>query len=517
MFFFFSFFFIRVVTPAGRSLCFFVVLTLSFEKNFGVPIEEGSYDTSTDTEIRVAERARSELQDTLRPHFIQRKKDEVLELPTKTEYVVWTHLSEKQRQLYEEYTSSSDQVQSVLSGDKKSPLEAITWLKKLCGHPLLVEYPASDVGSVIAQCSPDYLMKHSSKLEILATLLSKLCSEGHRVLVFSQSTKTLDIIQQVIQEISFSRIDGSTKEKDRQRFVDEFNDKNTNVEVMLLSTKAGGLGLTLTGADRAVVYDPSWNPAEDSQAVDRCYRIGQEHPVVVYRLVSSGTVEEKMYEKQLYKESLRRTIMTSMANWKFPKFNKKELRSLFRLAPEGECAVLSKLDTQIKGEHSQLKSHLQVVDMSCHGVLLKDRKNPDGTTDEPSAFHSPSKLASPTKVFSSFSGPVRSCVKKNKAIHQDTPPSESSSKRDARPLGRTKSKSSAKPVESSPPVQRILDQVIRLQVDGEHKAALQQLLDLLESGRAQGNDKMHMHKLIAKSSASLGWLAPPERRSHSTY
>lgn len=133
-------------------------------------------------------------------------------------------------------------------------------------------------------------------------------------MVFSQSTKTLDIIERVLEGVNLSRIDGSTKEKDRQRFVDDFNSPSSTVDVMLVSTKAGGLGLTLTGASRAIIFDPSWNPAEDSQAVDRCYRIGQLREVQVFRLIASGTVEEKMYEKQVHKDGIRRAVVTSSGN-----------------------------------------------------------------------------------------------------------------------------------------------------------------------------------------------------------
>lgn len=109
----------------------------------------------------------------------------------------------------------------------------------------------------------------------------------------------LNIIERVLESIPFARIDGSTKETERQRRVDDFNSSNGKAKVMLLSTKAAGVGLTLTGADRAVIYDPSWNPAEDAQAVDRCYRIGQTKEVTVFRFITAGTVEEKMYEKQV--------------------------------------------------------------------------------------------------------------------------------------------------------------------------------------------------------------------------
>jgi SNF2 family DNA or RNA helicase len=165
----------------------------------------------------------------------------------------------------------------LLNGEKKSPLEAITYLKKLCGHPTLVSKRFTgetyDIQGNLENTSIEELLQQSQKLQALSALIAALTNAGHRVLIFSQSTRMLDIIQRVLHKVArMSRIDGSTKERDRQRLVDDFNNPKSKCSCMLLSTKAGGLGLTLTGADRAIIYDPSWNPAEDSQAVDRCYR-----------------------------------------------------------------------------------------------------------------------------------------------------------------------------------------------------------------------------------------------------
>lgn len=181
-----------------------------------------------------------------------------------------------------------------------SPLEAITYLKKLCDHPLLVSdmrcYKKSEI--------------ESGKLQVLLYLLGELKCNGHKSLIFSPSTKILDIIESSLP-LNLARIDGQTKGKDRQKLVDEFNRKESKIDAMLLSTKAAGIGLNLTGADRAIIFSPSWNPADDAQAVDRCYRIGQRKDVVVYRFITAGTVEEKMYEKQVYKDGIRRTITTT--------------------------------------------------------------------------------------------------------------------------------------------------------------------------------------------------------------
>ena len=138
------------------------------------------------------------------------------------------------------------------------------------------------------------------------------------------------------------------------------------------------MGLTLVGADRVIIYDPSWNPAEDSQAIDRCYRIGQTKEVVVFRLIAAGTVEEKMYEKQVHKDGIRRVVMTSAGNSTKRYFDRNELRRLFSLSEEGKCDVLDRLGqadqcdrVSVESlEHGTLASmHKSIVGISKHDAL----------------------------------------------------------------------------------------------------------------------------------------------------
>jgi DNA excision repair protein ERCC-6 len=118
---------------------------------------------------------------------------------------------------------------------------------------------------------------------------------------------------------------------ERQERIDTFN-RTTELDVCLLTTRACAYGITLTGADRVIIYDPSWNPAEDRQAVDRAYRIGQTRDVVVYRLIMASAIEEKMYEKQVFKDGIKATVLESGRSRLY--FNKDELRQLFTLGPE---------------------------------------------------------------------------------------------------------------------------------------------------------------------------------------
>ncbi len=237
----------------------------TFLNQYAEAIEGGRIKDATGHTLRIAEKANKELQQKLRPHFLQRMKNEEFKdcLPVKKELVVWTHLSELQRDRYKNYVVDGGKVAAILTGEISSPLEAITWLKKLCDHPSLVD-------KLNESCpeNPNELISNSSKLNVLVDLVSRLKKGKHRCLIFSPSTKMLDIMEKVLP-LKLGRIDGSTKGKDRQNIVDRFNQDNESFDALLLSTKAAGVGLTLTGADRCIIYSPSWNPADDSQAVDR--------------------------------------------------------------------------------------------------------------------------------------------------------------------------------------------------------------------------------------------------------
>jgi SNF2 family DNA or RNA helicase len=142
--------------------------------------------------------------------------------------------------------------------------------------------------------------------------MANLRSEGHRLLIFSMSKKMLNIVEAILasghldggkKAIKFMRIDGDTEIAEREHMCNKFN-ADKSIFCALLTTKVGGFGLNLTGADRAVILDPDWNPANDNQAVDRCFRIGQKRDVIVYRLITMGGIEEKIYRRQIFKKSM---------------------------------------------------------------------------------------------------------------------------------------------------------------------------------------------------------------------
>jgi SNF2 family DNA or RNA helicase len=262
-------------------------------------------------------------------------------LGTKTDLVVWLTLTETQRELYEAFLSSAP-VRACLN-KTASPLAAVTVLKKICDHPgLLTEKaaaaaaagareesggPSSSSGSdasgpdAAPPATPDQdpatlaleaaIMDRvaargtdaSVKTAFVAALVAALVVARHRVLLFSQSRLMLDIVEAELaaRRVTMARIDGGVA--DRAGVVARFQAAG-GPDVLLLTTGVGGLGLTLTAATRVVLIDPSWNPAADAQAVDRAYRIGQAKDVTVFRLICCGTVEEKIYRKQVFKAGL---------------------------------------------------------------------------------------------------------------------------------------------------------------------------------------------------------------------
>jgi superfamily II DNA/RNA helicase len=177
----------------------------------------------------------------------------------------------------------------------------------VCNHPFLFGEPRDVSGRFYGEANPELLALASGKFRLLDRMLPKLKERGHKVLIFSQMTKLLDILEDYlsIYQYKFCRIDGSCKVNHRQSSIDRFN-SDPSYFVFLLSTRAGGLGINLTSADTCILFDSDWNPHQDSQAQDRCHRIGQTRPVIVYRLLTAGSIEIEVMEKQISKKKLER-------------------------------------------------------------------------------------------------------------------------------------------------------------------------------------------------------------------
>ncbi|KAI8499617.1 hypothetical protein Bbelb_226680 [Branchiostoma belcheri] len=181
-------------------------------------------------------------------------------------------------------------------------------LRKICNHPYLIEYPLDPATQDFLV--DERLVESSGKLLLLDKMLPMLQKEGHKVLIFSQMTKMMDVLEDfcLYRQHKYCRLDGTMAYPDRQEQIDTFN-RDPEYFVFLLSTRAGGLGINLTAADTVIIYDSDWNPQCDLQAQDRCHRIGQTRPVVVYRLVTANTIDQKIVERAAGKRKLEKMVM----------------------------------------------------------------------------------------------------------------------------------------------------------------------------------------------------------------
>lgn len=261
----------------------------------------------------------------LHPFILRRRKDEVAkELPQKTTILRTVELSGSQRDLYETVRVAMDEkVRSEIAsrGFRRSQiviLDALLKLRQVCCDPQLVKSPAAR------------RVKERAKLELLMDMLPELVSEGRRILVFSQFTTMLDLIQEELKtaNLGFVRLTGDTL--DRETPIRTF--QAGEVPIFLISLKAGGVGLNLTTADTVIHYDPWWNPAVENQATDRAHRLGQDKPVFVYKLIVAGSIEEKILALQEKKAELAAGILSDDRQSDI-KFNEYDLAALFEPLP----------------------------------------------------------------------------------------------------------------------------------------------------------------------------------------
>lgn len=177
--------------------------------------------------------------------------------------------------------------------------------------------------------------------------------EQHRVLLFTQSRQMLDLIERFVckRDYKYVRMDGQTAIKSRQMKIDQFN-HDSSIFLFLLTTKVGGIGINLTGADRVIIFDPDWNPSTDIQARERCWRIGQKNNVIIYRFLTVGTVEEKIYHRQIFKQYLTKRVLENPCHRRFFKFN--HLQELFTLREMNETSeIFSESKVKLKSKESK--------------------------------------------------------------------------------------------------------------------------------------------------------------------
>lgn len=315
-------------------------------------------DATTDSRAMLLSKQRIDrARSMLTPFILRRKKWQVLkDLPKKTRHVITCSLTPEQQELYNTQLAKAWDIRERKSRGERIPAEenanVLIRLRQAAIHPTLFRcfYTEKKLRKIAYECpkveqfqasnpkliemelmayadfeTHDLCSKHkllhrymlgpafwetSGKVTELLSLLAKFKADGHKTLVFSQFVMVLDILETVLKnrDISYLRLDGSTKVDERQDLIDLFNADNDDFEVFMLSTKAGGAGINLTAASRVVVFDSGFNPQDDVQAENRCHRIGQTKDVEIYRLISEGTVEEQIYEMGKVKLQLDREV-----------------------------------------------------------------------------------------------------------------------------------------------------------------------------------------------------------------
>eukprot|EP00922_Rhytidocystis_sp_ex-Travisia-forbesii_P059561 GHVS01088322.1.p1 GENE.GHVS01088322.1~~GHVS01088322.1.p1 ORF type:complete len:1111 (-),score=331.90 GHVS01088322.1:297-3629(-) len=265
----------------------------------------------------------------LKPFLLRRVKKEVLtEMPPKKELLLFVPLSEMQKKLYKDVlTKNVSALQGGEGSARTQLLNLAMQLRKAANHPYLFE------GYEDKTLDPfgEHVVENAGKMVFVDKLLVRLKGMGSRTLIFSQMTRMIDILEDFcrIRGYRYCRIDGNTSGEDRDRQIEDFNAPGSPLDVFLLSTRAGGLGINLATADTVILFDSDWNPQVDLQAMDRAHRIGQKKAVNVYRLVHEHTIEEKVIERATMKLQLDTAVIQHgrLAD-KHKQFGKNELLSM---------------------------------------------------------------------------------------------------------------------------------------------------------------------------------------------
>ena len=327
---------------------------VNFRQQFEIPIRQGGYANASNLQFQTAGKCAEILKDTISEYLLQRfKADVASDLPKKSEQVLFCKLTKFQRDAYEAFLSS-EELKAIMNG-KRQILYGVDILRKICNHPDLQEHRSLSI-----KVGYDYGNgAKSGKMQVVKALLGLWKVQGHKTLLFAQHRIMLDILEKFIRSMggfNCRRMDGTTPIQARQGLVDEFNN-NPNAHVFLLTTKVGGLGVNLTGADRVIIYDPDWNPSTDVQARERAWRLGQKREVKIYRLMTAGTIEEKIYHRQLFKQFLINKILRDPKQRQA--FQMKDLHDLFTLggadAPATETSELFK-GTEVRFNNDEAPS-----------------------------------------------------------------------------------------------------------------------------------------------------------------
>lgn len=376
----------------------------NFRKLYERPMSRAASGNRTTQRERDSGATQSRAFDEITKTFMLRRlQSEVLRsmLPPRTEVLLFCQPTERQCELYRTITNNSTIYRQNAAGCSLDALTSLTAVRKVCSHPCL--YEDSQYGR-----TEDLAL--SGKLVVLDALLRSIKEyTSDKVVLVSNFTSVLSLIERILlipRQYSYTRLDGTTNAKTRQSVVDSFN-RDVNKFCFLLSSKAGGCGLNLVGANRLVLLDPDWNPANDIQSMGRVYRQGQTKPTFIYRLLTSGTVEEVIFQRQVKKGNLATMAMDKKKAFS-SQITSEELIDCFTLKtdcacdskrklgwksdydssePTGSLATQGCLDdplAQAAKATSETLSYIQVVKEDINGELIPS----DGEADDQPGYNS---------------------------------------------------------------------------------------------------------------------------------
>ncbi|AQL01564.1 CHD3-type chromatin-remodeling factor PICKLE [Zea mays] len=312
-------------TPVQNNLDeLFMLMHFLEGESFGsiTDLQEEFKDINQDKQIE-------KLHGMLKPHLLRRfKKDVMKELPPKKELILRVELTRKQKEYYKAILTKNYEVLARRNGGHTSLINVVMELRKLCCHGFMIDEP--DLEPANPEEGLRRLLDSSGKMQLLDKMMVKLKEQGHRVLIYSQFQHMLDLLEDYLsyRKWTYERIDGKISGADRQIRIDRFNAKNSTRFCFLLSTRAGGLGINLATADTVIIYDSDWNPHADLQAMARAHRLGQTSKVMIYRLVSRGTIEERMMQLTKKKILLEHLVVGRLT--KANNVNQEELDDIIR-------------------------------------------------------------------------------------------------------------------------------------------------------------------------------------------
>ncbi|KAK6542976.1 hypothetical protein TWF694_006908 [Orbilia ellipsospora] len=323
-----------------------------FNEHIAMPIRLGSYQGASNLEKHAASKCAAVLHEMISPYLLRRLKKDVAVLPPKQDQVLFCNLVKQQHDAYKAYIHSME-ADKIAEG-KRDLLAGIDVLRKICNHPDLLNRVKLSNDPTYNYGNPLF----SGKMQIVKSLLRSWQKDNLKCLIFCQGTQMLDILEKFVRNLEYSylRLDGGTDIRSRQLMVDRFN-SDPSLQVFLLTTKVGGYGLNLTGATRIIIFDPDWNPSNDTQARERSWRLGQKHEVRIYRLLCRGTIEEKIYQRQLYKQFLTKKVLEDPEQARI--FRMDTMQDLFTL---GDTDEATETGGMFEGFRKLLDQRKQIVE-----------------------------------------------------------------------------------------------------------------------------------------------------------